>query len=137
MPMAKDKAIFINSILGAAIGVALNILLVSLMGASGSAIVWLSSEAVILVIAQIWVYKFINLKFPLLELIKNCIVLLPCFFICIFINNYIELTSFFSLCLGSFIIFGYFLFVQIYFIKNQFVIGLFNTILKVKSRKSI
>ena len=48
MPMGKDKAVLINSILGAFVGVVANIILVPHFAAIGSAIVWAISELVVM-----------------------------------------------------------------------------------------
>lgn len=64
MPMKKDKAVLTNSIIGAVIGVTLNILLVPVLKSTGSAIVWLASETAVLVSAQFFVSKYTKMHFP-------------------------------------------------------------------------
>lgn len=61
MPLKKDKQVFINSCLGAFIGVLLNIILVPNMKAVGSAVVWLSSEIIVLSSAYYFVRKYIKI----------------------------------------------------------------------------
>lgn len=51
MPMGKDKAILINSILGAIVGVTMNIILVPRLASTGSAIVWFASEVTVMLSA--------------------------------------------------------------------------------------
>ena len=51
MPMGKDKAVLINSIIGAIIGIAANLILVPYLASIGSAIVWLLSEIAVMVSA--------------------------------------------------------------------------------------
>lgn len=48
MPMGKDKAVLINSILGAIVGLVANVILVPHLAAIGSAIVWTISELVVM-----------------------------------------------------------------------------------------
>lgn len=48
MPMGKDKAVLINSIIGAFVGIIGNIILVPYLESVGSAIVWLISEIVVM-----------------------------------------------------------------------------------------
>lgn len=62
MPLKKDNQVFVNSCLGALTGVLLNVLLVPRLMSLGSAIVWLSSEMVVLCCAYIYVNKLINVK---------------------------------------------------------------------------
>ncbi len=64
MPMKKDKAILVNSILGASLGIALNLLLTPRLGSTGSAVVWVCSECAVMFSAQCFVYKYLQKKFP-------------------------------------------------------------------------
>ena len=48
MPMGKDKAVLMNSIIGAIIGIAANLILVPYLARIGSAIVWLLSEIAVM-----------------------------------------------------------------------------------------
>lgn len=65
MPLKKDKAIFINSIAGASVGIILNFLLVPSFKSIGSAVVWLCSEISVLVSAQVFVVKYVKTPFPI------------------------------------------------------------------------
>lgn len=65
MPLKKDKAIFINSVIGATVGITLNIILVPLYKSIGSSIVWLCSELSVFVSAQYFVTKYAGITFPL------------------------------------------------------------------------
>lgn len=51
MPMGKDKAVLINSIFGAIVGLVANVILVPHLAAVGSAIVWTISELVVMLSA--------------------------------------------------------------------------------------
>lgn len=48
IPMGKDKAVLINSIIGASVGIIANIILVPYLECVGSAIVWLISEIIVM-----------------------------------------------------------------------------------------
>ena len=48
MPMGKDKAVLMNSIIGAIIGIAANLIFVPYLASIGSAIVWLLSEIAVM-----------------------------------------------------------------------------------------
>lgn len=79
MPLRKDRAILTNSIIGACIGVLLNIIIVPRLGGIGSATVWLSSELVVLVCAQYFVTRYISFNFPFARFVRYTIIsLLPC-----------------------------------------------------------
>lgn len=51
MPMGKDKAVLINSVFGAIVGLVANVILVPHLAAVGSAIVWTISELVVMLSA--------------------------------------------------------------------------------------
>lgn len=93
MPLKADKVIFRNSIMGAATGVLLNVALVGALGATGSAIVWVCAEILILVFSQIAVKRLVRMSFPVAEVLKNCLLYLPLAVILYFCNagisNYI------------------------------------------------
>lgn len=77
MPMKKDKAVLINSVLGACVGLTMNILLVPLLQSVGSAVVWLISEVVVLVSAQCFVTRYTGMKFPVQSLLWYLLRYLP------------------------------------------------------------
>lgn len=57
MPMKKDKAVLINSIAGAATGLAANFLLVPRFGAAGAAWAWFAAECTVLASASVFFIK--------------------------------------------------------------------------------
>lgn len=65
MPLKKDKAIFINSIIGATVGIILNVLLVPNYKSVGSSVVWLCSELSVFGSAQYFVIKYTKISFPI------------------------------------------------------------------------
>lgn len=134
VPLKKDKAVLINSFLGATVGLALNILLVPYLQSIGSAIVWLSSEIVVLCSAQFFVKKYISLNFPFYKVFKELIVSLPILFLCFNIPEF-HLNSFVMLLCGGTIILVYYIIVDLYITKNVFVRSLvFNTLSQLKTK---
>ncbi len=77
LPLGKDTTMLRNSIIGAVIGVALNVLLVPSLASTGSSLVWIAVECVILVLSQIAVTKEVSIRFPLKRLLVNILVYLP------------------------------------------------------------
>lgn len=88
MPLKKDSIIFRNSIIGAVVGVGLNIVLVPFFYAIGSALVWMLSETLILVLAQIAVKKTLNQSFPFKNLIQLISYYLPLLIIYLIFTEY-------------------------------------------------
>ena len=64
MPMQKDKLVLNFTIMGALVGVSLNILLVPIFKCVGSSCVWLISEFIVMILAQLYLSRKMNLLFP-------------------------------------------------------------------------
>ena len=77
MPMKMDRAIFVNSAIGAGVGVLLNLLLVKTLLAPGSAIVWMVSELVVFLCAWMAVSRSLSLRFPSTHLMRVVVFHLP------------------------------------------------------------
>ncbi len=77
MPMKMDRAVFVNSAVGAGVGILLNLLLVRFMLAQGSAIVWVVSELSVFLCAWIAVSRNLSLRFPLGDLVRVIVFHLP------------------------------------------------------------
>ena len=77
MPNKRDRSIFVNSCVGATVGVLLNILLVSRLQAVGSAIVWITSEAAVLVAASWFANRDDGIAFPWEKLFREVLAYLP------------------------------------------------------------
>lgn len=77
MPLREDKTILINSSIGAVISIVINIFVVPKLLSIGSAIAWISSEFMIMLLAQIALSKIIHLEFPYKKLMKSLIANLP------------------------------------------------------------
>lgn len=128
MPLKADKELFFNSIIGAVVGVLMNILIVSKLGCVGSALVWLVSEMTVLIIAQYFVYKKINIGFPIRQLIKQVISYIPVIFPLLLIHIYYEGSSIIRIVLSMVVLFIYFLLIQNYVLKNQVVLSVMKKI---------
>ena len=77
MPNNRDRSIFVNSCVGAVLGVLLNVLLVSRLKAVGSAIVWLSCETAVLVAAARFSRRDDGIGFPWRKLLREVLAYLP------------------------------------------------------------
>lgn len=88
MPLHRDGAILANSVLGAFVGVTLNLLLASRFLATGSAAVWLVSELCVMASAQYFVWRIMRWKFPLSLLLKNVAAYVPALVVCLLILHY-------------------------------------------------
>lgn len=123
IPLKKDKSILFNSICGAFTGICLNLILVSSYKSIGSAIVWLTSEIVVLILSQYFVKKYIQSPFPTKALIKNILWHIPLTggIYAIHISNLSTITT---LILGGCLLIVYCSIIQIFFIKNEIILHL-------------
>lgn len=128
MPLKKDRAILINSAIGACAGIILNILFVPLWQSIGSSIVWFVSECVVLSSAQYFVTKYTGLKLPVKLFVKNVVVYIPLLFffapIYLYVSNMV-----FSLILGSLMMCVYAYVLNVLLLKNSEVIKVRDTLL--------
>ena len=122
MPLKKDKQVLINSIVGALVGIILNVTLVPLLGAIGSSIVWVSSEMAVFLLSLYWVSKTTKMSFPYKNFAKNTICYFPLFFIFVLIYRYVDLSEFFKLMLSFTLLAIYVILIQRYCLKNELVI---------------
>ena len=121
MPLKKDRVIMVNSIVGAVLGVSLNLALVGCIYATGSAIVWCSSEVAILILSQIFVTRFVGVKFPIADFLKNILCYLPAIAL-LYMLSVSGLEFYWKVATGVFGMIVYFVLVQHFVIKNRFVL---------------
>lgn len=126
IPMKKDNAILINSTVGAVLGIVLNVILASNFQAVGSAIVWLSSELIILILSQYWVHHYLKLVFPWQLLLKNTVAYLPVLLIALVIYVFVDSNSFIRLALAGALTVGAAGIIQYVFLKDEVVLNLLN-----------
>ena len=92
MPLKKDKQILRNTLIGGAIGLLLNFLLVPILQSVGSAIVWTMSEITIMLLSFRTLNKCIELDFPWKKIISSIVYYIPMaitFYILSKFTNYI------------------------------------------------
>ncbi len=118
-PLKKDKAIFCNSVIGACVGVALNIVLVPQLSSIGSSIVWLISEVIVLISAQYFVFRYIGFNFPYKAMIKNISSYIPFVGLCIWLHSISDFNSNVLLSVGIILSLFYFVLIQNSVIKNE------------------
>lgn len=134
MPLKKDKAIFINSVFGAGVGLLLNFAIVPSLQSIGSSVVWLLSEFIVLVSAQAFVTKYIGLRFPFALFFKNIITYIPMLFFIIPIYLYVK-GIMISIILGAMTMCLYFYVLNIHILHNEEALNFYNLI-KNKIKRS-
>ena len=126
-PLKRDTEIIINSVIGAAVGLILNLLLVKSFKSTGSSIAWLSSEIVILICSQYWVTKYYAIRFPLKKIVSTTLYNIPLLAILLLMSNILETNVWTAtLVMGSLTVMYTFA-LQLY-LKNEFVVALYQKI---------
>lgn len=128
MPLKRDKAIFTNSIIGASVGILLNVLFVGKLASVGSAMVWLISESTVLIVAQYFVYKNVRVKFPVRFFMKNIIAYLPALAVCLTVYLYMPGGAFFRIGVAGIFMCIYFVIVQNKYLQNSTLLALMEKI---------
>ncbi len=122
MPLNKDKAIFINSVIGAIVGVALAIILVKNLHSVGSSIVWVCSEFSILISAGYFVKKYIGIHIPYKMLLFKFLYAIPyiliCYVVIVLFSNSIIMLSVAGIASSI-----YFIVEDMYISKNNIIRG--------------
>lgn len=119
MPLARDKVVMRNTIAGATLSIILNITLVPLLLSSGSAIAWLSSELLILILSQIALNKILSISFPFKYLFSNIAGYFPLAVILLIVNKNSEsLPYWINLIIAASITITYILIIQIWIFRN-------------------
>lgn len=128
-PLKKDRAILINSIVGACVGILMNVLLVRKFQSVGSSIVWVMSEISVLCCAQYFVAKYINIKFPIKKFLMSLLWNLPLFLIIYIIGALDICNSIVQLSIACAISFVYSFILQFYVIKNSILVPFVSNVL--------
>lgn len=135
MPLKKDRAIFIGSLAGAAVGIIMNILVVGQLKSIGSAIVWFSSEIVVLAVSQFFTNRNIKISFPVNATVKYAIAALPCAAV-LFAVKTVAAGPVSAVLLGIAATVAYCIPVYIYALKDDIAIGLLKGITnKISGKK--
>lgn len=120
MAYKKDKAIFINSVWGAIIGVSMNILMVGIWkwGSTGSMLVLLISETVVTLSAHYFVRKYVGPVLDYWDLCKQLIFSAPYFAGCLILALTLH-NSILALIASAVFCLIYFCFYHFIFLKNS------------------
>lgn len=120
MPFKQDKVIFRNAVIGAAVGITLNLALVSMLGSTGSAIVWVVSEISVLLLSQMHVSRMYSVAFPAAPLFKTMIAYLPFVAISLLMPAVLD-NEYVRLAIACIVLAVNFVIVQFYVMPDDFV----------------
>lgn len=121
MPFNKDQSVLINSIIGASVGLVLNLLLVSYLKSVGSSIVWVVSEISVLISSYYFVRTKIGISLDYEKLIQNAIYSLP-YIIIIYMSSILQVANYYIIFIAGIGCLIYFLFLHIILLKSELII---------------
>lgn len=117
MPLNKDKKVFLNSIIGASIGVLSNIILVKSLGSTGSALAWLLSEIAVLSACVIFTRDAMKGIGIIGIIIRKVLYAVPIAgILIIFRHSFIGVISF---CIACIFLFLYYFIIEMYIEKDS------------------
>ena len=134
MPRKMDNRILLNSVCGAVVGLLLNLLVVRYLKADGSAIVWLCSEAAVLLSAVIAVFGKSWNGFPIGRLLKDTVLYLPLLVFLWLIQKLPVSSAFLRLAISGTVAVLYCMVVTCFIDKDPVVLGLFRSLKTWKKR---
>ena len=126
MPMKKDRAIFINSCIGAVVGLILNLLLIPVYGSIGTSVAYCLCEVSVLCSALFFMCRYTKYQFPFREFIWHLIFNIPLIVICLFIYSLTSVNPILKLLLSGGGVGMYAYINNYYMMKNQLFIQLIN-----------
>ena len=131
MPLKEDKAILRNSIIGASIGLLMNILLVGTMQSIGSALVWVASEIAVLLSAQFFLAKRYHIHFPLRRASENFVYHAPLCILIYYTSLWVN-SPLVVLAASAAITALYCVVLQVFILKNEICVGVYNKMMRTK-----
>ena len=134
LPLKKEKAMFVGSIIGASVGLSLNLLLVSHMASIGSAIAWIGAEIAVLISGQIFLAHYTGFRFPGAAFCRNIASYLPLTAMLILVWLYMPAGAFMRLLAGGSLTLVYAAAAQMLLLKNETVMGLMRHIIPALNR---
>lgn len=87
MALKDSRCILVLCIVGACVGVSLNILLVGKLQATGSALSWMCSEIAVMAVAIHYFQKYYGINFPFILFFKELLLSVPYFVICLLFKD--------------------------------------------------
>ena len=123
MPLNKDKVIMFISSGGAVVSIILNVLLVRNLESVGAAIAMTSAEFTVLVLSQIYMSKYIQIKFPFKDFFKSIVSYIPLTLVLLGVYYLCPTTYWMELIISGGISLIYFIIVQFFINKNPYLLS--------------
>lgn len=129
LPMKKDNALFVGSMVGAVVGLTANFLLVPVHASTGSAIAWVVAEVAVLISGQLFVMRYLKLRFPFRQLAANIGVYLPLAAVLLLMWSHKTVPPLVSLIAGCLITAVYSVAAQVVVLRNEYAMAIIRKVI--------
>ena len=120
MAMHCDNTVLKNSLIGAIVSLALNVVLTPQMGANGSAIVWVFSECAIMVLSFVAIYRKFGYLMPYQRILAYLASYVPLLVLSMVVYHFLDNSFAIVSCIGVLTV-AYAAINEIYVMKNKVV----------------
>lgn len=135
LPLDKNKAVLANAIIGAITGFLFTLLLVGRYKSVGTVVVWVLSEACVLVSASFFIKRYVDFVFPYKLLIKQILVYIPLAVVLLFFRKVI-LTPLFEVFIAGLLTVIYTYITQRYVMKNPILLDVVSDVRKMLKKNN-
>lgn len=133
LPLDKNKAVLVNAIIGAFVGVVLSLIIVGKLKSVGSTLVWTVSELCVLISASVFIKKYLNYRFPLVLLLKELMSYFPLLIVLIYTHNIFN-SHIMDVLSGGIITVTYTFVIQRFILKQKELVDITDSIVKLLKR---
>ena len=126
IPRKHDKVVLRNSVIGASIAIIANLLMVKIYGATGSAIVWFTSELAVLTATLVFICKTTQYRIPVRSVTRYALCYLPLAVILYWYKTTTTGCDLTVIVVSGAIVSMFTVLVQKYYIKSPIAIQLIN-----------
>lgn len=124
LPMKHNNTILRNAICGATLALILNLLIVTRLGAVGSACVWLSSEILVLILSHSYLVRSTKYTFSYKKLGQYVVGYMPLLLLLIAVLQWLPVGEFLMLLLASILTAVYTLWILVKVLRNEIVLDM-------------
>ena len=135
MPMRKDKAILVNSIVGGSVALLLCFTIVGSLQAVGAAIVWLGSEVSTMICSSVLIHRYIGLGFPWKRMARTVLLNVPLVIVLYWLHGFeffrtLQWGHFSAAAAGGLVLMTYTVTLLFFVVKDPMFVAAVNKILK-------
>ena len=134
MPLKNDKAILVNSTIGAIVGILANLLLVCKYQAIGSTLVLIISEMAVMFTARYFIKRSINIELPVKAICMQISYHVPLIVIFVLLKQIIS-NQYWSFYIALLVIPIYFFILQYYIVKNEVIVNVVSLVASYFKKK--